>query len=248
MRKLIIIIFILSLTISCSTRRYNFQGLNETEALKLAEDLFAQEKYRDAAETFTFIFINFPYSYLKSYSLYMSGRSYFEDGRYDDAISTFISFKNRFSNDSLIQDAKYYLALSFEKAALSYEKDQTKRKAALVEYMSFIAQYPNNIYTEQAAISILEIENILLNKIIYEAEVYKRMHKDEAALTVLKTGETLYPKAYDINKVYFYIAELYLKLENIEKAYEYLIKITETENEFTERARDKLLEIPINID
>lgn len=248
MKKIIISLFIISLIIGCSSRRYNFQGLDDTEALRLAEELFEQKKYRDAAETFTFVYINFPYSYLKSYSLYMSARSYLEDKRYDEAISAFINFKNRFINDSLISNAKYYLALSYEKASLGYEKDQSKRKAALVEYMNFITQYPDNSHTEQAVLSINEIENTLLKKIIYEAEVYMRMHKDESALIVLKTAEILYPNAYNINKVYCYIVKLYLKFENFDKANEYLVKLTETENEYTEWAREKLFEIPINIE
>lgn len=245
--KIIFMTITLFIIANCASHHLSDDYLGEEQILTQAETLYEQGKYSEAARKFNFLFLNYAFSSFKSYSCYMVGECFFQDKKWNEAIDAFRLFMNRFPADSLYPDAMYKLAYSYQMNAPGMEKDQTDRKRALEQYLYFITRFPDHPNRDDALLRMAECEEILISKLINEAYIYRTMNQPQAALITLLTAASMYPYTENVDRAYLEIAELSLQQEDTNQALEYLFKISETESEYSQRAREIILEISGNI-
>lgn len=241
MKKILYLLLVLLLSHCAGRGVMSDRFINDDEVLSEANYLYENEKYDQAAEIFNFLFLNYDFSAYKSYSLYMIGMSHMKSENWLEASEAFEMFVNRFMTDSLYPNSLYNLAFCYENSAPQYERDQTDRKLALMYYIDFIARFPGNENVLLASERIDECENVLMRKLLHEAYIYRKMGKIDASLVILKTAIGMYPSTDYIPKAFMEISDMSLLQHDTTEAEKYLLKIIETENEYTESAREKLL-------
>ncbi len=242
MKKILYLLLLVLLLSQCAGRGLiSDRFISDDEVLIEANYLYENGKYDQSAEMYNFLFLNYDFSAYKSYSLHMIGMSYMKSENWNEASDAFEMFINRFFTDSLYSNSLYNLAFCYEKSAPQYERDQTERKLALMYYIDFIARYPENENVPLASERINECENVLMRKLLHEAYIYRKMGKINASLVILKTAIGMYPSTDYIMKAYMEISDMSLLQYDTTEALKYLMKITATENEYTETAREKLL-------
>lgn len=246
MKKTFIFVVAVITASGCSPKRINLDRYTDEEAaLSVARELYESNDYGEAAEAFNYVYLSFDFTRYKSYALFMSGLSYYMDGKYDDAIETFKVFYNKYPSDTLISSTVYYWASSYEKSSPSFERDLLKLKYALETYGLFLARFPSDERTQEAVERVRYCENILLRKLIYEAEVYKKMNRHESAIAVLVTAAGMYPNSDYVSQALYEAALSALKTGDLSNARRYFLDASEYQTEHGEKAREMLSRLPM---
>ncbi|MBN1619223.1 outer membrane protein assembly factor BamD [candidate division WOR-3 bacterium] len=245
MNKTLLLLFSIALALGCSPKRLNLESYtDESVALTLAQELFDKGDYSGAAEAFNYLYLSFDFTRYKSYALFMSGLSYFNDRKYDDAIETFKVFYNKYPSDSLLSSAVFYWAQSYEKSSPSFERDLLKIRYALETYRLFLARFPSDMRSAEIFERIRYCENTLMRKLIYQAQVYRKMNRHESAYIVLSAASTVYPNSDYVSQAEYEAALSALKIGDYDAARAHLQKAAQYETEFSQKAREKLMEMP----
>ncbi|MBN1151237.1 outer membrane protein assembly factor BamD [candidate division WOR-3 bacterium] len=242
----IIFIALILAFLGCSTKRIDIARYTDEEAaLAVAQDLFENRKYDEAAQAFNYVYMGFDFTRNKSYALYMAGLSYYEDGKYDDAIETFKVFYGKYGADSLIPSALYYWAKSYEESSPSFERDLLKTRYALETYKLFAARFPSDPRVTEATERIRECENVLLKKLVYEAQVYKKMNKHESAFVVLATAARMYSNSDYIPEALYEAGTAAAEIGDFTNAGKFLSEVLKYDGEYALKAREALSRLGI---
>ena len=104
--------------------------------------------YGKAIETFQAIIDNYPYSTLAVQAELRIADAYFEDGRYDEALSYYRDFSDLHPQHEKVPYTVLRSALCHYNQVQSVERDQTSTRQALLELEQLIRNYP---FAEEAA-------------------------------------------------------------------------------------------------
>ena len=215
MLKVISLIFLIFLSVSCSTKK------NETiqpdnieakqlysEALKALEDqdyFFASKKFAEAE-------VLLPQSSWAAKSALMSGYCLYSINFYDDAILTFQRFIKTYPASKNIDYANYLIAISYYEQILDEKKDLEPLLLSKKTIETFLKEYPNTDYAIDLQFKLELIINQLAAKGMSIARYYIKTEKWIAAINRLKVVVKKYNQTIFIEEALYRLVEIYHRL------------------------------------
>lgn len=188
---------------------------------------YQDEKYRKARETFEELRDNYP---LSKYSIVAELRiadSYYHDKEYSEAISHYEEFRKLHPTNPIIPYVIYQTGMSYFKQMLSIDQDQTFTQNAVKQFEYLISKHPSTTYANSAQKELEICKEKLGQYEFYVGHLYFKRKKYASALYRFKGILENFPKSSINDKVYLYIGESYLSLEEKEKAKAALIHLVE---------------------
>ena len=210
------LLLVLSITSCFPTKE---RKANNVEGLfNQASTYYQDEKYKKARETFEELRDNYP---LSKYSIVAELRiadSYYHAEEYGEAINRYEDFKKLHPTNPTIPYIIYQIGLSYFKQILSIDQDQTFTQNAVKQFEHLISKYPSTTYATSAQKELEICKEKLGQYEFYVGNFYFKREKYASALYRFNGILANFPKLSINDKVYLYIGESYLSLEEKEKA------------------------------
>ena len=204
------IIVILSL-VSC-TNDVNYSKLSAEEIYNIAEKEFKDEHYSTAAEAYSNIDLNYPYSSLANIGLLKGAFAYYKDDKYNEALDLIDKFLRLNMNSPDISYAYYLQVQCFLKQMSDYRRDQTATVDALksIEYLK--QNYPESKYTKELLPNIELLNNQLASKELEVGKGEQRIDNFAAAINSFQTVIKDYPQSALVPEAFYRLVEIYTSL------------------------------------
>ena len=106
-------------------------------------------KYTEAVEVFQSIIDNYPYSEYAILAELAIADSYFEEEKYEEALSYYRDFTDLHPQNEKVPYAIYHAALCYARRVESPNRDQTATRQALDFLDQLLATYPYSEYADQ---------------------------------------------------------------------------------------------------
>ena len=189
-------IVILSLFfIGCGQKEINLED-NLRSEFDMGLELFEDKKFNKAKTKFEFIVMNNPGSKFALDAQFYLAETLFELEEFYESEINYDQFA-RFSGDSKrVEEARYKLCLCIVNETLSYKKDQSKTKIAIVRLQEFIDDYPKSSFYNEAANEINKLRNRVAKKDYESARLYLKLGQHNSALIYLND---ILLNFYDLN-------------------------------------------------
>lgn len=180
----------LLLAAACSTPAPSFEEVPPAEDL-YAEGLHLLEGRRvlgihlvdhtKAIETFQTIIDHYPYSDYAVLAELKIPDAYFDDGKYEEALSYYRDFSDLHPQHEQVPYTIYRAALCHERRIYPPDRDQTQTRDALVYLDRLLARYPHSEYAAEAEVLWRELRLRLARQILGIADFYRGRGEYESA-------------------------------------------------------------------
>jgi len=178
------------------------QGLETLEGRRIL-GLYRFVNYSTAIETFQAIIDNYPYSDYAVLAELKIADAYFDDGKYEEALSYYRDFGDLHPRNEKVPYTVFRAALCHKRRVKAPNRDQTATRDALVFLDLLLSKYPHSDYAERAevmwrdlrmrlALQIRSIGDFYLGRSEYQsaAERYRSLLNEYPGLGL--DAETLY--------------------------------------------------------
>jgi outer membrane protein assembly factor BamD len=178
------------------------QGLETLEGRRIL-GLYRYVNYGTAIETFQAIIDNYPYSDYAVLAELKIADAYFDDGKYEEALSYYRDFGDLHPRNEKVPYTVFRAALCHKRRVKSPNRDQTATRDALVFLDLLLSKFPHSEYAERAeamwrdlrmrlALQIRSIGDFYLGRSEYQsaAERYRSLLNEYPGLGL--DAETLY--------------------------------------------------------
>lgn len=149
--------------------------------------------YATAIETFQTIIDNYPYSEYAVLAELMIADSYFEQHKYEEALSYYRDFSDLHPQNEKVPYSIFRSALCHQRRIKSPNRDQTATRDALLYLDRLISKYPHSEYTLEAEELWREMRLQLARQIMGIADFYRKRDEYEAAATRYRSLLNEYP-------------------------------------------------------
>jgi outer membrane protein assembly factor BamD len=179
------------------------------EEVPPAEDLYAEgerllagdrflgvvpyTRYDKAVETFQAIIDNYPYSEQAVLAELAIAGAYFEDGKYEEALSYYRDFAELHPQHEQVPFAIYRAALCHERRIRSANRDQTATREALAQLDRLLANHPYSEYAGEAEALWRELRAKLAQQVEQIGDFYMRRGEWESAAERYRSLLNEYP-------------------------------------------------------
>jgi outer membrane protein assembly factor BamD len=156
------------------------EGLKILEGRRIAF-VYTWIDYTAAIETFQAIIDNYPYS---SYAVRAELRiadTYFDDGRYEEALSYYRDFGDLHPGHEKVPYSLLRSALCYYRQVKSVDRDQTASKEALVYLEQLIRSHPYAPETQEGETILLDLRRRLSRNMMTTADFYLKRGEYQAA-------------------------------------------------------------------
>jgi len=242
MKKLIALIFLCLILVSCASRQ-TLAPLDPDDEFERAMSFFENKKYADAAQAFERIIFYHPTSEYVDDAQFWLGKAYFEDKDYIQAIIEFDYLIRNFPRSIFFEEAYFYRAKSYLSQAPSYEKDQTELTAAISHLDDFLTMFPNSQFTEEVKELILKGRDRLAKKDLENGKLYLKLNKLDAALFYFNYVMETYPETKASTEAKYHAAELLYKKKGEAEQALTLYKELARDEEWKEKVEKRIREI-----
>lgn len=236
MRRLLPLFIILLL---CA-KRQEFSPKTASETFKFAMEEFNNRHYSKAAELFEDCAFKFPMSRYTSDAQFYLAECYFLSHNYDKASTEYEFFIHNFPSSSHYEEAYYKLGVSYFLSAPHPQKDQDRTRKAKEIIEKFIKNFPESKFSEDAKGWLKKIEEKLARRSYDTFRLYLRYDELASALVYLDYLREKYPDVPSRWRAEWALAQYYEKRKECRKAKEIYRTITQGNNEFKEKARERL--------
>jgi outer membrane protein assembly factor BamD len=154
---------------------------DEAGRMGYAHQLFDEGDYAKAVLVLQELISNRPGSRYVEEATYLIGRAYYEQGMDVEAEDQFRQYLRSFRGGNFEPEAQYYLGLALLSQSRSPMLDQTETKAALGEFQSFLARFPDHELAERAKGHIATIRAKLAEKEYLNGKLYLKRGYQKAA-------------------------------------------------------------------
>ncbi len=199
----LVLLACLTLTLSCNKKSPDFEdvppanelyetGLEQLEGRKIL-GLITWINYSKAIETFQAIIDNYPYSEYEIEAQLKIADAYFDDGRYEEALSYYRDFSDLHPQNARVPYTVLRSALCHYKQIKSINRDQTATKEAL-KYLELLStRYPFEEETREGEVILQQLRTRLAENVVEIGDFY--MHRDQyqSAATRYRSVIDLYP-------------------------------------------------------
>ena len=226
--KIVLIIFSLIFSYSCSKETENIKLIKETDqkiemisAYEEGINLFEIGDYFAASKKFLEAEILFPQSQWAPKSVLMASYSYYMQSYYSLAIENIKRYFKTYPNDKNKAYAHYLLAICYYETIEGEKKDLAPLILSKKEFDFIIKNFPNSDYAYDAKFKIDLINDILAAKEIYIGRHYIKKKKWIAALNRFKNVLKEYETTIHVEEAIHRLVEIYYKLGMEEESLKY---------------------------
>ena len=226
--KIVLIIFSLIFSFSCSKETENIKLIKETDqkiemisAYEEGVNLFEIGDYFAASKKFLEAEILFPQSQWAPKSVLMASYSYYMQSYYSLAIENIKRYFNTYPNDINKAYAHYLLAICYYETIEGEKKDLAPLILSKKEFNFVIKNFPNTDYAYDAKFKIDLINDILAAKEVYIGRHYIKKKKWIAALNRFKNVLKEYETTIHVEEAIHRLVEIYYKLGMEEESLKY---------------------------
>ena len=226
--KIVLIIFSLIFSYSCSKETENIKLIKETDqkiemisAYEEGVNLFEIGDYFAASKKFLEAEILFPQSRWAPKSVLMASYSYYMQSYYSLAIENIKRYFKTYPNDKNKAYAHYLLAICYYETIEGEKKDLAPLILSKKEFNFVIKNFPNTDYAYDAKFKIDLINDILAAKEVYIGRHYIKKKKWIAALNRFKNVLKEYETTIHVEEAIHRLVEIYYKLGMEEESLKY---------------------------
>ena len=226
--KIVLIIFSLIFSYSCSKETENIKLIKETDqkiemisAYEEGVNLFEIGDYFAASKKFLEAEILFPQSQWAPKSVLMASYSYYMQSYYSLAIENIKRYFKTYPNDKNNAYAHYLLAICYYETIEGEKKDLAPLILSKKEFNFVIKNFPNSDYAYDAKFKIDLINDILAAKEVYIGRHYIKKKKWIAALNRFKNVLKEYETTIHVEEAIHRLVEIYYKLGMEEESLKY---------------------------
>ena len=226
--KIVLIIFSLIFSYSCSKETENIKIIKETNqkiemisAYEKGMDLFETDDYFAASKKFLEAEILFPQSQWAPKSVLMASYSYYMQSYYSLAIENIKRYFKTYPNDKNKDYAHYLLAICYYETIEGEKKDLAPLVLSKKEFDFIIKNFPNSDYAYDAKFKIDLINDILAAKEVYIGRHYIKKKKWIPALNRFKNVLKEYETTIHVEEAIHRLVEIYYKLGMEEESLKY---------------------------
>ena len=193
-KNLIIAAAIIFMISSCGGP-YSARMVNQpSRKLAIADKLFAEEKYQEAAVEYKDYLAVFAGDERNDYAQFQLAECYRLDEDYPLAAVEYRVLINDYGYSTYVDDAFYLEALCYFKQARRVERDQTKTMEAKNKLIRFLRFFPRSDRREEAQKLLDEINDKLAEKKFIAGKLYYDREHYSAAEVYFERTIDLYPE------------------------------------------------------
>jgi len=202
---------VISILASCSSD-VDYSKLSAEEIYKIGEQEFKDEHYSTAAEAYSNIDTNYPYSSLASVGLLKGAFAYYKDDKYNEALDLIDKFLRINPNSSDVSYAYYLQIQCYLKQMSDYRRDQMATVDALksIEYLK--QNYPESEYTKELLPNIELLNNQLAAKELQVGKEELRINNFAAAINSFQIVIDKYNKSALVPEALYRLIETYTSM------------------------------------
>ena len=227
MKKIFIVISILSFVYGCSTT-VDTSNFTAEQHLQYAQKLLTDGDYEEAVREYQSILLQYSGTAINDDAQYFLGMTYFKREQYILAAYEFSKLIRDIPTSPFVQDAQFMLAESYYKLSPNFQLDQSYTKKAIQEFQAFIEFFPIHPKVKEAEKKINELNLKLAHKEFHNAQIYERMEYYNAAMQYYtKVYETYHDTKYASDALFNKIKILVDKKHYTDKALRNIEKFLE---------------------
>lgn len=202
----------------------SIQGADKAETYFLRGEAYLKDSmYEQALEKFSLVKNKFPYSKYAIEAELRIADTYYQKGSFLEAQKLYGLFSEFHPQEPKRDYAIFQSGMSYyEMIPSAIDRDLGYGKKALADFRSLMDLYPGSLYFKDALNKYTDVKMRLAEKEIYIGNFYKKRGVYEAAAARYKTVIDEYPDLGFDDKMYFEVANCYIKLEQKEEANYYL--------------------------
>jgi outer membrane protein assembly factor BamD len=149
--------------------------------------------YDEAIETFQAIVDNYPYSEYAVLAELAIADAYFDDEKYEEALSYYRDFTDLHPQHEKVPYTIYRSALCHERRVRSANRDQTSTREALIFLDQLLANYPYSEYAGDGEVLWRELRTTLAEQVRDIGDFYLRRDEWESAAERFRSLLNEYP-------------------------------------------------------
>lgn len=185
-----------------------------------AMDNLQKEFYRDSSRLFDEVERQHPYSVWATKAQLMSAYSYYQNGRYDDAILALDRFIQLHPSNPDVPYAYYLKGLSYYEQISDVERDQKMTELAMNTLRELMTRFPNSKYAKDAKVKIDLTVDHLAGKEMEIGRYYHRRGNYLAAINRFKSVVNKYQTTTHVPEALHRMTEAYYALGLTQQARE----------------------------
>lgn len=219
--------------------------LSDAQLLQQAEEALAAKKYEKAEGLLKKLMAEYPASDWIPRARLDLGRAYYEDEKYPEAKAEYQKFLDLHPRHQLIDEAHYYLGLSYFAEISTVDRDQSSTQRALAEFQALLKEAPDSRYASEAREKIKLCQEKLAGHELFVGRFYFRKGKYNAACGRLRYLLSHYPGTSVEEDALYYLGESYYRLKEKEKATYTFLALLERypDSDYASEVRVRLAEL-----
>jgi len=168
------------------------KGLSQLEGTRIL-GLYTWVNYNKAIETFQTIIDNYPYSEYETEAQLKIADAYYQDARYDEALSYYRDFGDLHPQNPKVPYTVLRSALCHYKQISSIDRDQTSTREALKYLEILSSRYPYDPETRKGEIILQQLRTQLANNMMEIGDFYLKRTQYQSAAMRYRTVLDEYP-------------------------------------------------------
>jgi outer membrane protein assembly factor BamD len=210
---------------ACSSAKPVDHAVDCEKKFKELHGKFVKGSYQTAREGYaTFVTSCTGFEFTEQ-ALFEEAESYFQQGDYIESESEFRSFIKEYPNSPRFgEQGSYRVAQSMAKQVGIAARDQSKTMEAIASYEDFLREFSESKYADSAKNEIASMRNVLADKDLQIAKLYKRMGEPQAAAIYYKNLLKEYGDRVDQRDISLKLVQCYIALSQFDEAESYLRK------------------------
>ncbi|MHA1524370.1 MAG: outer membrane protein assembly factor BamD [Alphaproteobacteria bacterium] len=206
-------LMVLSTVSACSTSgEDDYVELPVDQIYNSAQSKLSGKDYKNAAKGFEEVERQHPYSQWAKRSMVMAAYSYYEAGKYDDAISQGKRFISLHPGDRDAAYAQYLIATSYYDQIVDVNRDQQLTRDAMREFRELVRKYPDSDYARDARLKIELTIDHLAGKEMQIGRYYLNKKAYLAAINRFKVVVKSYQTTTQVEEALMRLTEAYMAL------------------------------------
>jgi outer membrane protein assembly factor BamD len=180
--------------------------------------LWPYTDYGDAIESFQSIIDNYPYSEYAVLAELAIADAYFDDGKYEEALSYYRDFTDLHPQHERVPYTIYRSALCHERRVRSENRDQTATREALIFLDHLLATYPYSDYADQGELLWRELRTSLARQVNGIGDFYLKRSEWESAAERYRSLLNEYPGLGLDAEALYKLGICYAEMNRLEEA------------------------------
>jgi outer membrane protein assembly factor BamD len=226
-RLILLAAFALVMTTACSSPPPAFDDVPPAEdlyeeALEILKGnswlFFRTTNYVAAIEKLQSIIDNYPYSDVAVLAELKIADAYFDDRRYDEALSYYRDFADLHPQHEKVPYTIFRSALCRERQMHAANRDQTATRDALLHLDRLLAKYPHSPEAREAEIMWRDLRTHLAENVSEIAEFYLKREEYESAAERYRSLLNEYPGLGLDAEALYNLGVCYLEMRRIEES------------------------------